>query len=153
MDTIQKMLLSHPISGGFTVEQVDQIAKFTTYLEFHRDEYVFRQGERAEHFFLILNGSVQVELFSGPSGPVSLQKVGEGDVLGWSWLVPPYRWRFDARVLTPLKTLKVDAKNLKILMEQNPQVGYAVLKRFIQLIGDRLESERFKLIELYASHS
>ena len=102
---------------------------------------------------MILSGSVEIELFSAMGGPVVLEKIGSGSVLGWSWLISPYHWHFDARTVEPVTALRIDATRLRNSMEADPAFGYEVLKRFLQIIGDRLEGERMKLLDLYASHS
>jgi CRP/FNR family transcriptional regulator, cyclic AMP receptor protein len=153
MNEYRSVLSAHAFLGNMKAEHLDKIAECASYIEFPQGQYVFRQGERAEHFYLILEGSVEVELFSAAGGPVVLQKVGRGSVLGWSWIIPPYLWRFDARVLQPLKTLEIDAARLRGMMAKDSGLGYEILNRFIHTVCERLESERMRLVELYASHS
>ena len=153
MKRIESLLLAQPFTNGMKNTQMGKIAECASYLELPGGQYVFRQGESAREFFLILNGSVEIELFSATGGPVVLEKITSGSVLGWSWLISPYQWRFDARTVEPLSAIKVDAMRLRNLMEKDAEFGYEVLKRFLQIIGDRLESERMKLVDMYASHS
>ena len=147
------MLSGHAFLGSMRTEHLNKIAECAKYVEFSRGQYVFRQGEAAEHFYLILDGTIEVELFSAAGGPVVLQKLSKGSVLGWSWIIAPYLWRFDARVLQPVKALEVDAVRLRGMMMKDPSLGYEILHRFIYTVCERLESERLQLVELYASHS
>jgi len=153
MNEYRSILSTHAFLGNMKAENLDKIAECASYAEFARGQYVFRQGEAAEHFFLILEGSVEVELFSAAGGPVVLQKVGRGSVLGWSWIISPYIWRFDARVLEPVKALEIDAVRLRTMMSKDSGLGYEILSRFIHTVCERLESERMQLVALYASHS
>ena len=147
------MLSQHTFLSGVRVEHLAKIEECANYVEFSRGQYIFRQGESAEHFYLILDGTIEVELFSAAGGPVVLQKLSKGSVLGWSWLIPPYLWRFDARVLQPVKALEVDAVRLRGFMMKDPSLGYEILHRFIYTVCERLESERLRLVELYASQA
>ena len=153
MSEYGSILAAHAFLEGMKAEHIEKIADCTSYVEFQRGQYVFRQGEAAENFYLILEGSAEVELFSAAGGPVVLQKVGSGSVLGWSWLIPPYLWHFDAQVLQSVKALEVHAVRLRGFMAKDSALGYEILSRFIVTVCERLESERMRLVELYASHS
>lgn len=120
---------------------------------FRSGEFIFRQDEEANHLYVILEGKVDVELFSAHGGPVILQEIQKGEVLGWSWLMPPYRWRFDARTVEDAQTVALDAKRLRLKMEQDSGLGMEVLNRFVPVITQRLEFARLQLLNLYGAHS
>ena len=84
-------------------------------------------------------------------GITTLQTVGEGDALGWSWLVPPYQWRFGARTLQPTRALAFDGKCLRAKCEEDHDLGYELLKRFLHVVTERLESTRLQLLDLYGT--
>jgi CRP/FNR family transcriptional regulator, cyclic AMP receptor protein len=153
MNGLETVLATHAFTSRMNSRYIRKLSECASYLEIQAGQYVFRQGEVADVFYLILDGAVEIELFSSTGGPVVLQKIEVGSALGWSWLVPPCRWRFDARVVKPLKALKIDAKRLRILMQEEPAFGFEILERFLQILGERLESERMSLIGLYAAHS
>jgi CRP-like cAMP-binding protein len=153
MNGLEAVLATHAFTSGMKSDHIRDVAECASYVEIPGGKYIFRQGETADAFYLILEGSVEIELFSTTGGPVVLQKILPGSALGWSWLVPPCRWRFDARAVSPVKALKVDAEPLRRIMEKDSRFGYVILERFLRLIGERLESERMSLIGLYASHS
>ena len=153
MNGLETVLATHAFTSGMNSRYIRKLSECASYTEIPAGEYIFRQGEPAETFYLILDGSVEVELFSTTGGPVVLQKLDVGSALGWSWLVPPCRWRFDARVVKALKALKIDVTRLRTLMKEEPAFGYEILERFLQLMGERLESERMSLVGLYAAHS
>ena len=153
MNGLETVLATHAFTSRMNSRYIRKLSECASYLEIPAGQYVFRQGEVADVFYLILDGVVEIELFSSTGGPVVLQKIEVGSALGWSWLVPPCRWRFDARVVKPLKALKIDATRLRILMQEEPAFGCEILERFLLLLGERLESERMSLIGLYAAHS
>jgi hypothetical protein len=92
-----------------------------------------------------------VELLIPNRGYTTLQTVGEGDVLGWSWLLPPYRWRFGARTLQPTRALTFDGKCLRNKCEEDHDLGYELLKRFTFVVTERLEATRLQLLDLYGA--
>ena len=153
MKKIESLLLAQPFAKGMSIDQVEKIAECASFLELPGGQYIFRQGGTAKEFFFILNGSVEIELFSAVGGPVILEKIGTGSVLGWSWLISPYHWHFDARTVEPVTALRIDAIRLRNIMDQDSKLGYEIQKRFLQIIGERLECERMRLVDLYASHS
>ena len=153
MKKVESLLAEHPFTKNMNIAYLEKIAGCASQLDLMGGKYVFRQGESAQEFYLILSGSVEIELFSAIGGPVVLEKIGGGSVLGWSWLISPYRWHFDARTVEPVSALKIDAVRLRNLEEFDGKFGYEILKRFLEIIGDRLESERTKLVDLYAAHS
>ena len=108
-------------------------------VSFTPGQYVFRESGQADTLYLIERGQVVLERHP-PSGPVEVETVGAGDVLGWSWLVPPYRWHFDARVVELTEAVALDGRALRKRCEEDHDVGYNVLKRFSGLIARRLES-------------
>ena len=82
---------------------------------------------------------------------VIIETVAEGEVLGWSWLVPPYRWRFAARAVGPVRAIAVDGKCLRTKCEKNHDLGYELLRRTVDIVGRRLEATRFRMLDLYAA--
>jgi CRP/FNR family cyclic AMP-dependent transcriptional regulator len=112
-------------------------------------QFLFRQGEPADKFYLIRYGTLAIQIQAPGRPPVTLETVGEGEVVGWSWLVEPHRWTFDARANTLLRVLSFDAKCLRGKMESDPVLGYEVLRRFVPLLGQRLAAARLQLLDLY----
>ena len=90
-----------------------------------------------------------VEIFVPGSGPIVIQTLEAGEVLGWSWLVPPHRKQFDARALEVTVALKFDAACLRTKCEEDPKLGYELLKRFTQILGQRLQATRLQLLDVY----
>ncbi len=110
-------------------------------------ELLFRQGELADRFALVRNGRVAVELYAPGRDPIVVEHVYDGDVVGWSWLVPPFRWSFDARAVEPSSLIEIDAAALRERFSTDPILGYEVIRRFMPVIARQIASARERLIE------
>ncbi len=145
--SIEDYLSSHV----FFSELDDSFMKFlsdsATELKIKKGDVLFQQGERADKFYLLRNGhvSVQVPALMGPT--LEIQALGEDQILGWSWLIPPYRWNFQARALEDSELLEFDGSAILARCEEDPKFGYALLKRFAALMSDRLDAARQKMMD------
>lgn len=116
---------------------------------FDAGQFVFRQGEAANHFYLIRHGRVAIEIHTPGRGSMILQTVDEGQVIGWSWLVPPHQWRFDGRAMELTRAVALDGECLRRKCEEDHDLGYELLKRFSRVVADRLEAARLQLINIH----
>lgn len=119
---------------------------------FAKGRFILRQGGEATQFYLIESGRVALEVMGPGRTPVTLQTLGPGDVLGWSWLVPPYSWQFDARALDEVQTVAFDAARLRALMDRDPAIGYRLTRKFLAITTERLQSARIQLLDLYGRY-
>lgn len=101
-------------------------------------EHLSREGEPATTFYLIQSGHVEVGTRDASRGEVIVQSVGPGDVVGWSWLLPPYRWQFDARAVDTVQGVAFDAEWLREKCEQDHELGYHLLTQLVAVIASRL---------------
>jgi len=115
---------------------------------FNPNEVIFREGEPADRFYLIQKGEVALEAYVKDKGNTLVQKIGAGDVLGWSWLFPPYFWHFTARALEPTDAVFIYAKPLRDECESDHDLGYELMKRIAQVIMQRLQATRKKSLGL-----
>jgi len=90
-------------------------------------------------------------MFAPQHKPLIVSTLGEGEILGWSWLLPPYQWRFHAHAVDDTRAIALDGKCLRNKCEQNHDLGYELLKRFYRIIDQRLEAARFQLLDVYAT--
>jgi CRP-like cAMP-binding protein len=118
-------------------------------VRFESTDVIFREGESANEFYLIRTGKVALQLFADRRGPLTVLTLEEGDVLGWSWLSPPYRWKFTARALEPTRAISMDGKCLREKAEYDHDLGYEILKRFVQVIEERVRATSTKLLNVY----
>jgi CRP-like cAMP-binding protein len=117
---------------------------------FRAGEFLFRENDPAERFYLIRAGKVALEIAVPGRGPMIIQTVQEGEVLGWSWLVPPYRMQYDARAVELTRAIAFDGACIRTKCEQDPKLGYEFFKRFSVLIVQRLAALRLQLLDVYA---
>lgn len=111
---------------------------------------LFREDEPADRFWLIHSGFVAVDLHVPGRGDVVVEKLGAGTVVGWSWLLPPFRWRFGAVVAVDIRTVEFDAVAVRAAIGEDPDLGRELEHRFLGVVADRLQAARHRLIELYA---
>jgi len=152
METLERILAEHSFFEGLETEYLKLLVGCASNVRFQAGAYLFREGEEASHFFLIRQGRVAVEIYAPQRPPIVVQTLEGGDILGWSWLIPPYHWRFDARVVEPARAIALDGKCLRSKCEENHDLGYVLLKRFAHIVDQRLQATRMQLLDVYATH-
>jgi CRP/FNR family transcriptional regulator, cyclic AMP receptor protein len=149
MDTLEPLLSKHPFFEGLDSNYLKTLTGCASNVHFPSGQMIFKEGEEANHFFLIREGRVAIEVFVEARGPVTIQTLSAGEILGWSWLVPPYYWRFDARAVDEVRALALDGRCLREKCETDPRLGFELLKRFALVITRRLEATRIQLLDVY----
>ena len=149
--TFEKILGEHPFFKDLSESHLDTVVGCVANVVFQPGEFIFREGQPADSFFVVREGKVAVEVFVPNKGPVTIETIEGGEVLGWSWLFPPYKARFDARALNVVRALSLDGACLRTKCETEPGLGYELLKRFTQLVVSRLEATRMQLLDLYGN--
>lgn len=152
MEDLKNILTTHPFFGGMKPEHLQLLVGCASNVRFDAGKFILREGEEANEFYLLRHGKVALEVYAPERGPISIQTLGEGDILGWSWLVPPYRWKFDARVVEMTRAIALDGKCLRQKSESDCQLGYELLKRFSQVMVDHLQAARLQLLNVYDAH-
>jgi len=153
MHTLEPILAEHPFLKGLKQEHLELLVGCASNVRFEAGAFVFRQGQEANHFYILRDGKVAVELFAPQKGAVAIDTYGEGDVLGWSWLIPPYHWRFDARAIEPTRAISLDARCMRTKCEDDHELGYELMKRFARIIEQRLDATRWQLLDVYGVRS
>lgn len=148
MQTIEEVLQSHTFFKGLEPHDIQLVAGCASNVQFRPGEFIFREGGQADAFYVIKQGKVTVETFVPGRGPITLQTVVPGDVIGWSWLFPPYHWIFDARALDLTSAVKLEAHCLRKLCDDDHDLGYILMERFAHVIMDRLQATRMQLLDL-----
>ena len=110
---------------------------------------ILREAEPADTFFAVRHGRVALELFAPGRGEVTIETIGPGGVLGWSWLFPPYRWHFDAVALEPVHAIAFDGACLRGKCDDDPRLGYELTRRFAATLIDRLQATRLRMLDVY----
>jgi CRP/FNR family transcriptional regulator, cyclic AMP receptor protein len=150
METLEPLLAEHPFLSGLTLSDIQLITGCAKNVRFEAGQMIFREGEDADQFYLIRQGKVSLEVFT-TRGPAPIQTISTGDTLGWSWLIPPYKWRFDARAIEMTLAFALDGKCLRGKCDDDPRLGYELLKRIAAIIADRLHSTRLQMLDVYGA--
>jgi CRP/FNR family transcriptional regulator, cyclic AMP receptor protein len=149
METIEAVLHDVPLFQGLTPAELELIAGCGSNVRFRDGEFLFREGDQADTFYVLRHGAVALETFVPARGPVTIDTLEAGEVLGWSWLFPPYRWHFDARALSLVRATSFDGACLRGKCEGDPRLGYDLMSRFAQVVIDRLQWTRMRLLDVY----
>jgi CRP-like cAMP-binding protein len=149
VETIADLLSRHPFFQGLKPEYLALIAGCGQNVHFDAGAYLLREGEPAHRFFAIRAGSAAIETYVPSRGAVVLQTLGEGEILGWSWLFPPYISQFDARARESVRATAFDGDCLRSKCDADPALGYDLMKRLARLVSSRLEATRRQLLDVY----
>jgi CRP-like cAMP-binding protein len=149
MQTILDQILEHPFFETFPPQLFEDVAICAETMVFDTDELIYRQGDEADAFYLIQNGRIALELPAGHQGILIIQTIGEGEMLGWSWIFPPYRRQFDARSLRSSRAIVLQAECLRRQCQSNHHLGHELYRRFSQAALTSLQAARFQLLDLY----
>lgn len=152
MRTLEPFLAEHPFLKGLDPHHLKILVGCASNVRFDAGQFILRESEEANNFYIIRHGKVAVELFAAERGTITIQTIGEGEILGWSWLIPPYHWRFDAKAIELTRAIALDGKCLRTKCEQDHDLGYELLKRFAHVITQRLEATRLQLLDVYGVH-
>ena len=145
--TLITKLGDHPFLRGFEPAQLQVLAANAMPVEIPAGEVIFREGDNANRFYLIQAGEVSLESQDNPEHkPMVIETIGAGDVLGWSWMFPPYYWHFDARATKPTKATFFYGTRLREACEADPKLGYALATHVADLVIRRLQATRKKLL-------
>ncbi|NJO55236.1 MAG: cyclic nucleotide-binding domain-containing protein [Rhodospirillales bacterium] len=143
------VLHDHPIFQGLDDATEHFIADCASLSVFQAGDLIYKEQEAAEQFFIIRHGRVALEVHAPGQAGIVVDTLRPGDVLGWSWLIPPYRSNFDARALELTRAISFDARCLRGKMEQDPALGYEIYKRMMPLVASRLAASRRQLLDMY----
>ena len=152
METFTDALAKHPFFEGLDHALLELIASCASDVSYEAGQMIYHEGEEGDHFLLVQQGKVSIEIFAGGRGSISIQTVGPGEALGWSWLFPPYRRRFDARAIEPTKGISLEGSCLRGQIEVNQRLGYELLKRFSRIVVERLQAVSHQLLDVYGKH-
>jgi CRP/FNR family transcriptional regulator, cyclic AMP receptor protein len=147
--TVEELLVESRLFTDLREEHLATIAGCATTAHFDEDEYLFREGDDADTFYVLRSGSIALETHVPGQGPARLMTLHDEDVLGWSWLFPPYRWHLDARALQPVRALAFDGACLRQKSVDDHELGYEVMRRFAEVIVSRLQATRMQLLDVY----
>ncbi len=152
METLHNRLAQHPFLTDVAENLLELLVPHTQEAAYQPEAFVFHRGEKAAHFYLIERGKVVVKMTPIHRSDINIQTVEGGDVLGLSWLVPPFRWQFDAQAQEHTTALVLDGEWLRAEFERNHELGYEIVKRLFQTLARRLEATRQQFWAFYKMH-
>ena len=139
----------HAFLRGLSERHLMMLASGVRPLTLRLGELLAHEGQPAKALYLIQTGHVAIETYRPAGGAVRVQTVGPGEVVGWSWIVEPYRWQFDARAMDAVTALALDAEWLRERCASDHELGYCLLKELVAVIAARLSATRLQLLDVY----
>jgi CRP/FNR family transcriptional regulator, cyclic AMP receptor protein len=149
MQSLEPILATHPFFKDLDKPYLELLTGCASNVRFEAGEYILHQGDEANNFYIIRHGNVALEMLVPGRGPITIETVGEGEVLGWSWLFPPHHWRFDARAIELTRAIALDGVCLREKCEADHNLGYELMKRFAEIVTQRLQATRLQLLDVY----
>ena len=147
--TLESLIKEHPFLSGLDPEFHDFFYDCASVRRFASQQQIFQEGGEADHFYLIVSGKVALETFVPGCGMVTIQSLGPGDALGWSWLFPPHEWHFTATTREPTEVISLNAEALRAKAEANRDFHDKLVTKVAATLHQRLLGTREQLIDLY----
>ena len=149
MNTLESSIATHPFTKDINPHYLHLLNECATFERFGADQQIFQESFEADRFYLIHRGRVALQTFVPGTGVTTIQTIGAGEALGWSRLYPPHRWHFSAVAVEPVEAAALCARTLRDRMEENHEFGYAITLRVGQVMLERLQATRLRLLEMY----
>ena len=149
MEGLERIVLAHPFFAGLERDLGPTVAGCARNHRFTQGQYIAREGEPANEIFLIRHGKAALEIHPPGQSPIVFSTEAEGDIIGGSWLVPPYRWRFDVRAMELTRAIGIDARCLRDKCDADHDLGYAMMKRFLPELVRQLDETRLQILDVY----
>ena len=153
MQAIDELIAESPTFAGLCPPQLELIAGCAQNERVEAGKLLLKEGDAADIFFLIRRGIVSLEVHAPGRSPLQIETLGPGEVVGWSWLFPPYRWQMDGRAVEACSLVAFDGACLRGKCEDDHDLGYELMKRFAANVVDRLQATRFQLLDVYGRAS
>jgi len=152
MEGLEHIIATHPFFADMEDGFRQLVAGCARNVRFEAGQYLFHEGEAADRFYLLRHGCVSLELTAPGRGTLTFQTVREGEIVGVSWLIPPWRWTYDARAMELVRAVAIDAACLRQKCEADHDLGYDMMKRFMPVLIQRLHAVQLQILDLYGSH-
>jgi CRP-like cAMP-binding protein len=153
LQTLDQLIADVPVFAGLEAAQLELIAGCGANERIDPGQFLLREGEHADRFFVLRSGKVSLEVHAAGRGPLVIETLDAGEVVGWSWLFAPYRWQMDARALGPCALIAFDGACLRGKCEADHELGYELMRRFAAITVDRLQATRLQLLDVYGNAS
>ncbi|MBT3923366.1 MAG: cyclic nucleotide-binding domain-containing protein [Nitrospina sp.] len=151
MKTLESVLIKHPFFENLDKPYLELVTGCAKNVKFEAGQFICQHDDEANQFYIIRHGKVALEICPPGKAPVTVQTVSEGEILGWAWLVPPYRWHLDAHAIELTRAIALDGQCLRKKCEEDKNLGYELLKRLLPAIGRSMEATRLQLLDIYGA--
>jgi len=151
MENLERIIKEHLFFEGLEPELRTLVCGCAQNVRFEAGSYLFHEGESADHFYLLRHGRVALEMAAPGRGTLTFETLGKDDIVGIAWLFPPYRWTYDARALELTRAIQMDAACLRQKCEDDHDLGYEMMKRFVPALTERLHATQMQILDLYGT--
>jgi CRP/FNR family cyclic AMP-dependent transcriptional regulator len=151
IENLDRIVREHPFFAGLDDAFCRLVAGCAKNVRFEAGQYLCHEGGSTDQFFLIRHGRVALQVTAPGRGAVTFQTVGEGEIVGVSWLIPPYHWTHDARAQDLVRAISMDATCLRDKCEADHHLGYELMKRFVPVLVQRLQATRLQILDVYGT--
>jgi len=149
--TLDAVVLEAPVFSALAPAHATQLAGCAQTAGWDDGEMLFREGDAADAFYIVRHGRVALELFVPNRGALTIETIEPGEVVGWSWLFSPYKWHFDGRAVGGVRAIAVDGACLRGKCDDDPVLGFELMRRFSQVMLERLQATRLRLADVYGN--
>jgi CRP/FNR family cyclic AMP-dependent transcriptional regulator len=143
-------LRAHPFVRGMADDHIARLDGVARYIAVPTHYRLFEEGGTADRFWLIEAGQVALDMLIPGRGPVVIETLGRGEVIGWSWLFPPYQWQLGAVTMQPTQAFELDGRAVRAMCDADPAFGHELSHRFTYVVVRRLQATRIRLLAVYA---
>jgi CRP/FNR family transcriptional regulator, cyclic AMP receptor protein len=152
MKSLESILANHPFFKDLEPEYLALITGCASNVRFEAGQFIYRQDEEANSFYIIREGKVALEVCPPGKKPITVQTVSDGEILGWAWLIPPYHWQFDAQAVELTRAIVLDGRCLRTKCGEDHTLGYELLSRLLPVVGKTMEATRLQLLDIYGNN-
>ena len=153
INSLEAIIRNHPFFAGLDENFRQLLCGCAKNVVFPPGAYLFHEGDPADQFYLLRHGRVAIQVTSPGRGAITFQTLGGGEIVGLSWLIPPYRWAYDAKALDSTRAIAMDAACLRQKCETDHNLGYEMMRRFMPVLIQRLQATRMQILDVYGSRA
>ena len=147
----EEILAGHPVFKDFDKETLALLAGCARNEHFKAGTPIYGEGSPADKVFILREGDVAVEISAPERAPIIVESLHAGDVLGWSWMIPPYKHMSEARAVSDVRAVSLDATCMRGKSEDNPALGYQMFKHWLPHMASRVRALRMQLLDVYGA--
>jgi CRP/FNR family cyclic AMP-dependent transcriptional regulator len=151
MEGLERIVKGHPFFADLDEGSCTFVCGCAKNVVFQAGEYLFQEGEAADQFYLLRHGRVALEVKAPGRGAVTFETLAAGEIVGVSWLFPPYLWTYDAKAMELTRAIAMDAACLRNKCEEDHDLGYEMMKRFVPIVVERLQATRMQILDVYGT--